>query len=179
MYQMSNIETQRIPACLWESLQEICYRQDIRFISDVSKILGIPAIELKKKILGVRGMPTAVVVDRGPWWTETQCPIMEKQPGNMWRRCGSYCEASGYCWTHRHFRVSHTTRRHDDPYFADLPKRWPVRIEDEVVWVSSEGDVLDGSGHLIKHMTIDLETKTVTDLRIADEAADETDNDSF
>jgi hypothetical protein len=166
---MSNTETQRIPACLWESLQEICYRQDVRFISDVSKILGIPAIELKKRILGVRGMPTAVTVERGPWWAETQCPIMDKHAGNMWRRCGSYCESSGYCWAHRHFRVSYTTRRYDDPYFTSLAKRWPVRIDDEIVWVSADGDVLNGSGILIKGMTVDLNTKTVTDLRVSTE----------
>jgi len=162
---MSNTETQRIPACLWESLQEICYRQDIRFLADVSKIIGIPAIELKKRILGVRGIPTAVSVERGPWWAETQCPVMEKEPGNMWRRCGSYCESSGHCWTHRHFRVSSTIRRYDDPYFATLPKRWPVRLDDEILWATADGELLSGAGLVIKGITIDLDTKIITDMR--------------
>jgi hypothetical protein len=170
---MSNTETQRIPAVLWDSLQEICYRQDIRFIADVSKLIGVPALELKKRILGVRGQPTAIAVERGPWWSESQCPIMDRGSGNMWRRCGEYCESHGHCWKHRSFKVSHTTRRFDDPYFAELPKRWPVRLDDEVVWVSESGDVLNGSGAIVKGLTVDLKTRTADDARITDTESSE------
>jgi hypothetical protein len=153
-------ELQRIPAFLWNSLQEICYRQDIRFIADVSKLIGVPAVELKKKILGVRGIPTTIAVERGPWWSETQCPIMERGNGNMWRRCGNYCESHGQCWAHRHYKSSHTTRRFDDPYFSALPKRRPIRYNGEIVWVSESGEAIDGSGNILKGLTIDLKTHT-------------------
>lgn len=157
-------ETQRIPAALWSSLQEICYRQDQIFLQDVSRLIGVPAIDIKRRVLGVRGVPTRVEITpetSGPWWTATQCPLMEQTPGNMWRRCGMYCEANGTCWEHRVYRLSPLLRHYDDPYFKTLRKRRPVRYKDRIYWVDSSNTVLDDKGVVVDDMTIDLNTRTV------------------
>jgi hypothetical protein len=44
-----------------------------------------------------------------------------------------------------------------------------VRIDEEILWVSAEGDVLNGSGRIVKGLTVDLTTKVVTDMRVVNE----------
>ena len=150
----------RLPAALWESLQEICWRQDNKFLEDVARITGISASEIKKKVLGVRGAVCSVVSETGPWWVGTSCPIMIPGAGEMWRRCTSVCEINGYCHDHR----TGKGMRYDHPYFEDLPKRMPFRFEDEIVWVSEEdGSVLTGGGTVLKNITIDIRNGLATD----------------
>ena len=150
-------EMQRIPAGLWDSLQDICFKHDVRFIQDVSRIINIPAADLRRRILGARGMPTAVTVDAGPWWVGCQCPIMTLVGGSMWRRCGSYCESHGTCWAHK----SSMARRFNDPYFAGLPRRTPFKYDGVLYWVSDAGDALDMMGVAIPGLKIDLKARVI------------------
>lgn len=147
--------TQYIPAGLWDSLQEICFRKDQQFIQDVSRILGIPAGELKRKILGTRGVPTVIPEATGPWWLSTACPIME-QTGYLWRRCMCPIESNGACWAHREGGV-----RFDDAQFVDMPKRVPFRYQGEIYWVAEDGTVLNSIGMRCEEFTVDLKTRTV------------------
>ena len=147
---------QRVPALLWDSLQEMCWRHDTKFLSDVAKIIKIPVGDIKKQILGSRGVYTVIPFEHGPWWMNTQCPAMELVGGTMWRRCGGLCEQGDSCWTHRDGRH----RRHDDPYFATLPKRRPMRYEGVVYWVDVSGGVMNGFGTVMQ-FRMDLNTKTV------------------
>lgn len=158
---MSNITEMpaRLPAALWESLQEICWRQDAKFLEDISRITGISAAEIKKKILGVRGAVCTVVSTTGPWWEGTTCPIMMPCAGDMWRRCTSVCESNGFCSEHKNGKGL----RYDNPYFEDLPKRWPFRYAGEVVWAAADGSVLTGGGTVLKNITIDIRNGLATD----------------
>jgi len=149
---------QRLPAALWGALQEMCRQQDIEFIADVSRILRIPVADIKKRILGTRGVCELIPVEHGPWWTNTQCPVMEKIGGSMWRRCDSPCEQGDTCWAHR---MCGAFRRYDDPYFVELPKRYPMRYEGVVYWVGADGQVMNGFGSIVSEFTMDLNTKTV------------------
>lgn len=124
----------------------------------MSRLIGVPANDIKKRVLGVRGAPTTVIVESGPWWVGTMCTVSAKEAGGMWRRCGHTAEANGYCWEHRHFRTpTHMLKLYTDPYLESLAKRWPVRYMDEIVWVDSEGTVLR-NGEIVKTLTIDLKT---------------------
>ena len=154
-----NTETQRLPAALWQSLQDMCYQHDLKFLQDVSQILKIPAADLKKKVLGVRGEPTVVLVDKDPWWARTQCCLMELGTGNMWRRCSGVGESNSYCWEHRHFtKEKPSLRRREDPYFANLVKRYPFDYLGEIVWVCERGTVVRQSGGRITDVRIDVKT---------------------
>lgn len=158
----SDIENtpQRLPSLLWESLQEVCYRHDQRFIFDVSRILGVPAADLKRKILGSRGVLTTVLVEKGPWWTGMQCKIVERT-ASLWKRCDSYCESGDTCAHHQGVRNGWNIRRIDDPYFSEMKTRYPVCIEGDVYWADEAGTLLDSAGLLVKTMTFDLKLKLV------------------
>jgi hypothetical protein len=150
--EFSEVHT-RIPAGLWDSLQTVCFRQDNKFIEDVGRILGVPAAEIRRKVLGVRGVPTTVITMSGPWWEGQQCALMIKGGGGLWKRCGHMSGDGEHCWKHRR-GPSRSRRRYDDPYFVCLKKRTPFSLEGEIVWVSSDGSVMTGGGVLLKGVTI-------------------------
>jgi hypothetical protein len=147
--------TQYIPAGLWDGLQEICFRHDQKFIQDVARILGVPAIELKRKVLGTRGVPVVVPEASGPWWTGGTCPIMERV-GYLWRRCAAPIEGHGACCAHRE-----GGDRFDDEQFVGLERRVPFRYDGEVYWVAEDRTVLNSFGMPVTAFTVDLKTKTV------------------
>jgi hypothetical protein len=147
-------EPQRIPANLWASLKDICYQQDLKFLQDVSRLIGVDANEIKRRVLGLREQ-TIVLVEKDPWWMHTQCILLECVNG-LWRRCSRMGESNSYCWEHRNFTTcSGQLRRFDDPYFATIVKRWPIRFMDEIVWVCDEGTVLKSNGENDEHIRID------------------------
>jgi hypothetical protein len=150
--EFSEVHT-RIPAGLWDSLQTVCFRHDNKFMEDVGRILGVPAAEIRRKVLGVRGAPTTVITLSGPWWEGQQCAMMRKGPGGLWKRCGHMAEGSDTCWKHRR-GSTRTRRRHDDPYFVCLKKRKPFRLEGDIVWVSADGSVMTDGGVPLKGVTI-------------------------
>lgn len=144
-------KTRRIPAALLESLQEVCYRQDVHFLHEVSKLIGVSVSELKQRILGKNtGFPTTVLTEEGPWWEGTQCIAMEKK-GSIWFRCSSYADSGSQCWSHRRPMMTY-----NDPMFASLPQLTPTRIEGRVVWVDKEGLVYNEFGEILKEWLIDL-----------------------
>jgi len=160
-----NTETQRLPAALWQSLQDMCYQHDLKFLQDVSRILKVPASDLKKKVLGVRGEPTVVLVDKDPWWARTQCALMELGAGNMWRRCSGVGESNSYCWEHRHItKEKPGVRRYDDVYFRSLVKRHPFDYMGEIVWVCERGTVVRQNGTRMADVRIDWKTGVAHDV---------------
>ena len=144
-------QTRRIPAALLESLQEVCYRQDVQFLQEVSKLIGVPVSELKQRVIGKNtGFPTAVLTEEGPWWEGTQCIAMEKK-GSLWFRCSSYADSGSQCWLHRRPMFTY-----NDPMFTVLPQYTPARIEGRIVWVDKEGLVYNEFGEILKEWLIDL-----------------------
>lgn len=141
----------RVPAALWESLQEICWRQDNKFLEDAARILNVPAAEIKRRVLGTRGVVSAVVSTSGAWYEGTTCPIMMPCGGTMWRRCCEPAEYNGHCWAHKKGKGL----RYDSDFFHDLPIRMPWRLDDAVVWVDSSGALYDGVGKELKGVRID------------------------
>lgn len=155
--------TTRIPAVLWDALQHMCYRQDAKFIEDAAKIIGVPAADIKKKVLGVRGCPTAIITQSGPWWETKQCPAMVHiTDAGIWHRCTSACETdTGVCWEHKV-----TTRKiwkYDDPVFKTMIRRKPVDYGGETVWVAEDGSVMTHDGIILKNITIDTTNGLVTE----------------
>ena len=142
----------RVPAALWESLQEICWRQDNKFIEDASRIIGIPAAEIKRRVLGARGVVSAVVSTSSSWYDGGRCPMMLPGPGEMWRRCCEPAEVNGFCGIHKKGRGM----KYDNSYFSTLLKRHPWRFEGAVVWVCENGTVLTESGTILKDIRIDI-----------------------
>lgn len=157
----------RIPAALWESLQEICWRQDNKFIEDASRIIGIPAAEIKRRVLGTRGVVSAVVSSSGAWYDGARCPIMIPGPGEMWRRCCTPAEFNGYCSVHKKGRGL----KYDDPYFTTLPKRYPWKFEGGVVWVDDAGTLMNESGTILKDVRISINNGLCYDDRPCDGGA--------
>lgn len=150
----------RLPSCLFESIEEICWRQDNKFIEDVAKIIGKPAGELKKRILGVRGTSSVIICDASPWWVGRQCPIMTLCDGKLWKRCGSACESNGTCYKHRNSKNMH----YDNPYFENLEKREPFIYNDETVWVAKDGSVMTDGGVILKKVRINTTNGLATEL---------------
>ena len=148
--------TQYIPAGLWDSLQDVCFRHDTRFVQDVSRILGIPALEIKRKVLGTRGVPTVVPEAAGPWWMDGACPMMERV-GYLWRRCGHPQEAHGACWLHKDGGT-----RFDDEKVQGLVERRPFRYEGQIYWVADDQSVLNSFGMPVGDFTVDLKTATLS-----------------
>ena len=143
-------QKRRIPALLWEALEAACFEKDKEFVREVSRLLGVPALEMKRRILGVSGMPTMVLTEEGPWWQGSQCAAMDLT-GSLWTRCGFPAEADGQCWNHRRH-----VRRYDDPMFATLPVYKPARLEGKPVWVDKHGTVYDTFGNILKGWLIDV-----------------------
>jgi hypothetical protein len=162
VYCTSNIttmetHTRRMPVAVHDHIQTICARQDQQFIYDVAKILGIPANEMRRKVLGVLGTPTVVLADASPWWVNTQCPIMKLTDAGMWIRCGNMNEAHGTCWRHRFTKgpLFH------EPHFKTMANRVPFRYDNEMYWVAEDGSVLDSTGTIEMEFTVDLKSCTV------------------
>ena len=152
------IENQRIPIGLWDSLQNVCAQNDQRFIKDVARIIGVDASDIRKRVFGVRGIQTTVAVEDGPWWTASQCPVMSKQPGNMWQRCSANCSPSGFCWDHRAFRPSRFQKLYTDSCFQTIEKRHPFLFKDDIVWVSEKDGSVMLRGERVVGLTINIKT---------------------
>jgi hypothetical protein len=138
---------------LFESLEEICWRFDNKFIEDVSHIIGIPSTDIKRKVLGVRGSQKILLCDSTPWWQENACPSMVLENGGMWRRCNKLCTPDGFCKKHgggKHGLL------YDNPYFEKFPKRHPFKYNGEIVWVAEDKSVLTQSGEILKNVEINI-----------------------
>ena len=149
----------RMPVGMLDHLQTICARQDQQFINDVARILGLPAADMRRKILGVLGSPTLVCTESNPWWMGTQCPIMvQSSHTSMWSRCGNMNESHGSCWRHRFTK----TPVYTDPQFMEMDKRTPFRLDGDLYWVADDGSVLDATGVTEMNFTVNLKSQTVS-----------------
>jgi hypothetical protein len=152
----------RVPAALWESLQEICWAQDLAFLRDASRILGVPEADIRRRVLGARGVMAAIVTEHAPWFLGSCCPTMVPCPGELWRRCTEPAEINGFCISHKKGKGM----RYDDAYCESLPKRRAFELDGETVWVcEADGGVLTESGVILKDVRIDLLTGVCYDDR--------------
>lgn len=138
----------RIPSFLWTALQDVFYEQDVAFLRALSPHIQVPLQELKRTLLGTRGVVTTLQVGQTDAWWETEfCPLRIRDASGIWRQCGHYREGTGFCRTHRDFWEGTTDLKHkDDPWFQTVNQRVPWRYQDELVWVSKDGDVIHGDG---------------------------------
>jgi hypothetical protein len=152
---MSTLQT-RIPAFLWNALQDVFYEQDVAFLKALAPHVGVSLPELKRSILGARGALTTIHVGNTDAWWETQlCPLMCRDEAGIWRQCGHYREGTGFCRTHHNFwQPSATLKHRDDPWFQKVVRRVPWRYEDAVVWVSPAGDAIYEDGSALEGVLI-------------------------
>jgi hypothetical protein len=148
----------RMPVGILDHLQTVCARQDQEFVRDVSRILGVPFNDMRRKVLGVLGTPTLVFTESNPWWMGTQCPIMaQHKTTGMWTRCSHACEPHGSCWDHRHTKSPVYT----DPAFSEMATRTPFRFDGDLYWVGDDGSVLDATGTRHMDFTVNLKSRAV------------------
>lgn len=146
----------RIPAFLWDALQDVFYEQDVAFLKMLAPHIQVPLSELKRTLLGTRGQATTIHVGNSDAWWETElCPLRCRDARGVWRQCGYHREASGFCRKHRNFWQATADLKHkDDPWFQNVCQRTPARYEGEVVWVAKDGSVMRADGRPILGLTI-------------------------
>jgi hypothetical protein len=154
---MENVQT-RIPAYLWDSLQNVMYEHDYQFLREISALIRVPVPELKRTILGARGALTSIVVAKeDTWWEHQVCPYLVRNTSGVWSPCGKFREPHGACMDHRSAKSSESVKHRNDAYFQSVKKRHPFEWNDEIVWVCPEsGDVVNELGDPIPNLTIDL-----------------------
>lgn len=154
---MDSIQT-RIPTYLWESLQDVFYEHDYEFLRQVSYIIKVPVSELKRNILGSKGTSTSILVSKdNAWWEGQKCPLRVRTAYGLWKQCPHFREGHGHCgehkgWTKR--KSTHNLKHKDDLYFQKLKRRNPFNLDGDIVWVSEEGDAVDGEGSPIEGIKI-------------------------
>ena len=154
--------TTRIPAFLWDALQDVMYQQDYEFLREVSNIVHVPVHELKRTLLGVRGMLTTIAVGKtDSWWEGELCPMRIRGEHGLWKRCGNFREPHGVCCDHRNYKSTESLKHKDDPYFKQLSSRVPMKWDGETVWVGSAGDVVRESGEPIQGLRVDKDTRMI------------------
>jgi hypothetical protein len=158
-------KTTRIPAFLWDALQDVLYEQDHEFLRMVAPHIGVSLSELKRTLLGARGQRTTVAIaDTALWWEGELCPMRDLcVETGVWKSCGRFREAHGLCGDHRCYATAKSTasatakaataKHKHDPYFAGLIQRTPWRYNGDIVWVGPD-DVLDAEGRLIPGLQI-------------------------
>jgi hypothetical protein len=150
----------RIPFGAWEHFEAMLCRMDNAFLQDVSRITKIPFTELRK-VIPTRGVPTRITTEGAdPWWTAQTCRMAVRGAQGMWIRCSGTAFEGSCCFKHRSFdgtkrRCSADIRPYNDPYFANLPRRMPVRIEGTVYWAGTDGILYNVDGAQVEGYTID------------------------
>jgi hypothetical protein len=145
---------QRVPAGLWENLQDLTAQLDNVFLRDVAHIAKIP-FETLRKLFPTRGIVTKIATDGNvPWWHDHQCRIITNNNG-IWTRCTAGSFEGPDCVQHRNKKLNENLRLYDDPYISTLPTRVPWRLEGgAVVWTDEAGSVYSLSGERIEDYTI-------------------------
>jgi len=150
----------RIPFGAWEHFETILCRMDNAFLEDVSRITKIPFADLRK-VIPTRGVPTLITTEGAePWWTDQTCRMAVRGAQGMWIRCSGTAFQGSCCFKHRSFddprrRCTADNRPYDDPYFANLARRMPVRIEGTVYWADMDGILYNVDGTRVEGYTID------------------------
>lgn len=157
---MDSVQT-RLPAFLWESLQNVMYEHDYEFLRQVSYLIKVPVADLKRTILGSKGTPTTIVVSKdNTWWEGQRCPLRVRSPKGLWKQCPHLRESHGLCGEHKGWTRSKSTadlKHKDDPHFQTLKRRRPFQLEGDIVWVSEDGDAVDSEGEPLEGLKILLD----------------------
>lgn len=133
--------TFRIPKGSHDDLTETLIQFDRQFLTEIARSLGLPIPEVIRRCLG-SGAATPIPVlwaphpteddedlPKCPWWTAT---------GSLWRPCQRLRLAPTLACLH-HESTSKRGRLATDPFILGLPKRWPVRFRDQLLWADPEG----------------------------------------
>jgi hypothetical protein len=133
--------TLRIPKGSFDDFTETVIQFDRQFLTMVAPTLGLSVAEVLRRCLGT-GAATPIPVlwaphpseddedlPKCPWWTAT---------GSLWRPCQRLRLAPTLACLH-HDSTSKGGRLASDPFIRGLPKRWPVRFRDQLLWADPEG----------------------------------------
>ena len=136
--------TLRIPKESFNDLTDTLIQFDRQFLTMVASSLGLPVAEVLRRCLGT-GAATPIPVlwishpypneegdeeeSKCPWWTAT---------GALWRPCQRLRLAPTLPCIH-HECISSTSRLGSDPFILGLPKRWPIRFRDQLLWGDPTG----------------------------------------
>lgn len=138
----------RIPAYLWESLQDAFYEHDQSFLRVLAPHVKVPYAELKRTLLGARGQLMNIqIADSDQWWEGELCPLRIRTSTGIWKPCGHSREAHGVCRTHVGYTPQIDLKHKDDPWFLTVAKRKPWRYLEDVVWVAEDASVINEEGY--------------------------------
>ena len=146
------MKTLRIPKGLWDDLEETVIHQDRQFLTEVARSLGLPIADVLRKCMGTGANHTIPVLwtpdvestERCPWWD---------LHGSLWKPCHRMRLSPNLpCYKHERDHPSPTTKILTDQYIQSLPKRYPVRRNGALYWVSEtdsiplleDGSILSG-----------------------------------
>jgi hypothetical protein len=140
----------RIPAYLWESLQDAFYEHDQSFLRILAPHVKVSYADLKRTLLGARGQLMNIqIADSDKWWEGELCPLRLRTSTGVWKACGHPREAHGVCRHHSGFTPRIDLKHKDDPWFANIVKRVPWRYDGEIVWVAEDMSVINESGQVL------------------------------
>lgn len=82
----------RLPAHLIDAFSEVCWEQDMLFISELSKLIDVPTSELRKTLLLADSKQSVCIAteDKTKYLDDIQCPAMIKQEDGSFLRCSGY-----------------------------------------------------------------------------------------
>ena len=82
----------RLPAHLVDAFSEVCWEQDMLFISELSKLIDVPITELRKTLLLADSKQSVCIAteDKTKYLDDIQCPAMMKQEDGSYLRCTGY-----------------------------------------------------------------------------------------
>ena len=137
----------RIPAHLWESLQDAFYEHDQSFLRILAPHVKVSYADLKRTLLGARGQLMNIqIADSDKWWEAELCPLRIRTPAGIWKSCGHSREAHGVCRHHVGFTPRIDLKHKDDPWFQTVTQRKPWKYQREIVWVAEDGSVINEQG---------------------------------
>lgn len=110
----------RLAAHVSDAWNEICWKQDAEFLDLVSKLIKVPVLELRSKILlPLTKQQVAVVTEPAEsYWEKVQCPAMIKEE-SCWKQCKNVRTlGGGRCLLHKHSIMNETLKWRTDALFT-------------------------------------------------------------
>lgn len=122
-------KTLRLPAFLKDSLSNACWEHDMMFITELSRLIDVPIVELRKTLLMEESKQTVCIAteEKETFLDDIQCPAMLKQEDGSYTRCGNYrmcfekkCSVHKTCVSNANLKWISDTMFNDGTYVKNV-----------------------------------------------------------